>query len=58
MYRDGNGIVFSQLENLKLYICDENWSKLLVHLLNDSPNLQILTLEVDNVSVSLSTTLR
>ncbi|XP_020865818.1 putative FBD-associated F-box protein At5g56700 isoform X2 [Arabidopsis lyrata subsp. lyrata] len=47
-----DGIVFSQLENLKVYICSENWSKLLVHLLKDSPQLRILDLEVDNVSWS------
>ncbi|CAE6244146.1 unnamed protein product [Arabidopsis arenosa] len=41
-----DGIVFSQLENLKVYICSENWSKLLVHLLKDSPHLRILDLEV------------
>ncbi|CAL9243860.1 unnamed protein product [Arabidopsis halleri] len=47
-----DGIVFSQLENLKVYICSENWSKLLVHLLKDSPHLRILDLEVYNVSFS------
>ncbi|CAL9236902.1 unnamed protein product [Arabidopsis halleri] len=42
VHRDG--IVFSQLEDLKLYICSPNWSKLLVHMLKHSPNLQILNL--------------
>ncbi|XP_019092401.1 PREDICTED: putative FBD-associated F-box protein At5g56700 [Camelina sativa] len=44
VYPDGI-IVFSQLETLKLYICSENWSMLLVHLLKDSPNLRVLDLE-------------
>ncbi|XP_020872402.1 putative FBD-associated F-box protein At5g56700 isoform X2 [Arabidopsis lyrata subsp. lyrata] len=57
VHRDG--IVFSQLEDLKLYIRSDNWSKLLVHLLKHSPNLQILNLLLDYpVSVSSSTTLR
>ncbi|CAE6244126.1 unnamed protein product [Arabidopsis arenosa] len=40
-------IFFSQLENLKVYICSKNWSKLLVHLLKGSPHLRILDLEAD-----------
>ncbi|CAL9223988.1 unnamed protein product [Arabidopsis halleri] len=46
VHRDG--IVFSQLEDLKLYIHSDNWSKLLVHLLKHSPNLQILNLLLDD----------
>ncbi|KAG7548755.1 F-box domain [Arabidopsis suecica] len=46
VHRDG--IVFSQLEDLKLYICSPNWSKLLVHMLKHSPNLQILNLLLDD----------
>ncbi|XP_019087654.1 PREDICTED: putative FBD-associated F-box protein At5g56700 [Camelina sativa] len=48
VYREG--IVFSQLEKLELFICNDDWSKLLVQLLKDSPNLQILSLIVDDVS--------
>ncbi|KAG7544089.1 F-box-like domain superfamily [Arabidopsis thaliana x Arabidopsis arenosa] len=47
VHRDG--IVFSQLEDLKLYIRSDNWSKLLVHLLKHSPNLQILNLLLDDL---------
>ncbi|XP_010465875.1 PREDICTED: putative FBD-associated F-box protein At5g56700 [Camelina sativa] len=43
-----DGIVFSQLETLELYICSQNWSKLLVNLLKDSPNLRVLHLVVDH----------
>ncbi|CAA7059618.1 unnamed protein product [Microthlaspi erraticum] len=46
MYRDG--IVFARLEHLKLTIRKENWSELLVRLLNDSPKLRILDLSVFN----------
>ncbi|XP_019087811.1 PREDICTED: putative FBD-associated F-box protein At5g56700 [Camelina sativa] len=46
VYRDG--IVFKQLKKLKLRICSENWSKLLVQLLKDSPNLKILNLLLDD----------
>ncbi|CAA7045375.1 unnamed protein product [Microthlaspi erraticum] len=38
----GEGIVFNQLQHLKLCSCDPNWSILLVRLLNDSPNLREL----------------
>ncbi|EFH40734.1 hypothetical protein ARALYDRAFT_495760, partial [Arabidopsis lyrata subsp. lyrata] len=43
-----NGIVFNRLENLKLCICNDDWSKLLVQLLKDSPNLRVLNLLVDD----------
>ncbi|CAA7047961.1 unnamed protein product [Microthlaspi erraticum] len=42
-----SGIVFSQLEHLKLCICSDNWSKLLVWLLRKSPKLRVLNLYVD-----------
>ncbi|EOA12667.1 hypothetical protein CARUB_v10027781mg [Capsella rubella] len=48
VYRDG--IVFGQLEKLELHICDDDWSKLLVQLLKDSPKLQVLSLIVDSKS--------
>ncbi|CAA7047962.1 unnamed protein product [Microthlaspi erraticum] len=38
------GIVFDQLEHLKLCIYKTNWSKLLVWLLGNSPNLRVLKL--------------
>ncbi|CAA7047970.1 unnamed protein product [Microthlaspi erraticum] len=44
---DRAGIVFSQLEHLKLCICRENWSKLLLWLLRNSPKLRVLNLFVD-----------
>ncbi|CDY22940.1 BnaA01g18780D [Brassica napus] len=45
LYREG--IVFSQLRRLKLCSCTINWSKLLVRLLKDSPNLQELEIHLD-----------
>lgn len=48
LYREG--IVFSQLRHLKLCSCTINWSKLLVRLLNDSPNLQELEIHLTDVS--------
>jgi len=48
VYRDG--IVFNRLENLKLCICNGDWSKLLIQFLKDSPNLRVLNLLVDDVS--------
>ena len=48
LYREG--IVFSQLRRLKLCSCTINWSKLLVRLLKDSPNLQELEIHLDDVS--------
>ncbi|CAH2070246.1 unnamed protein product [Thlaspi arvense] len=44
MYRAGT--VFDQLEYLKLNAFKNDWSKLLVRLLNASPNLRALTLSV------------
>ncbi|CAA7015583.1 unnamed protein product [Microthlaspi erraticum] len=41
-----DGIVFHQLEHLKLTICEDYWSKLLVRLLSDSPKLRVLNLDV------------
>ncbi|CAA7047959.1 unnamed protein product [Microthlaspi erraticum] len=41
------GIVFSQLEHLKLCICSENWSTLLLWLLGISPKLRVLNVYVD-----------
>ncbi|XP_020890802.1 putative FBD-associated F-box protein At5g56700 [Arabidopsis lyrata subsp. lyrata] len=38
------GIVFKQLEYLRLHICNDDWSKLLVQLLQDSPKLLILNI--------------
>ncbi|CAH8279913.1 unnamed protein product [Arabidopsis lyrata] len=43
-----DGIVFNQLEKLELCIWNDDWSKLLVQLLKDSPKLQILNLIVDD----------
>ena len=48
LYREG--IVLSQLRRLKLCSCTINWSKLLVMLLKDSPNLQELEIHLDGVS--------
>ncbi|VYS62741.1 unnamed protein product [Arabidopsis thaliana] len=42
-----DGIVFNQLENLKLCPCDSNWSKLFVRLLKDSPNLRELEVSLN-----------
>lgn len=36
------GIVFNQLEHLKICSCDSDWSILLARLLKDSPNLREL----------------
>ncbi|KAG7616046.1 F-box domain [Arabidopsis thaliana x Arabidopsis arenosa] len=44
-----DGIVFNQLENLKLCPCDSNWSKLFVRLLKDSPNLRELEVSLNEV---------
>ncbi|KFK24547.1 hypothetical protein AALP_AAs47338U000100, partial [Arabis alpina] len=43
-----SGIVFNQLEHLKLCICNDYWSKLLVRLLQDSPKLRVLNLYLDD----------
>ncbi|EOA27246.1 hypothetical protein CARUB_v10023365mg [Capsella rubella] len=43
-----NGIVFNQLQHLKLHIYCDNWSKLLVRMLEDSPKLRVLKLLVDD----------
>ncbi|KAL9814551.1 putative FBD-associated F-box protein [Arabidopsis thaliana] len=51
VYRDG--IVFNRLENLKLCICNGDWSKLLIQFLKDSPNLRVLNLLVDDYPSSL-----
>ncbi|CAH2079096.1 unnamed protein product, partial [Thlaspi arvense] len=40
LYRDG--IVFNQLQHLKICSCDSVWSKLLLRILKDSPNLREL----------------
>ncbi|AEE83548.1 FBD, F-box/LRR protein [Arabidopsis thaliana] len=42
-----DGIVFNQLENLKLCPCDSNWSKLFVRLLKYSPNLRELEVSLN-----------
>ncbi|XP_020873022.1 putative F-box/LRR-repeat protein At4g15060 isoform X1 [Arabidopsis lyrata subsp. lyrata] len=42
------GIVFNQLENLKLCPCDANWSKLLVRFLENSPNLRELEIDLND----------
>nr|ABE65865.1 F-box family protein [Arabidopsis thaliana] len=42
-----NGIYFNQLEHLNLHIYRDNWSKLLVRLLEDSPKLRVLKIVVD-----------
>lgn len=44
------GIIFSQLHHLRLCSCTINWSKLLVRLLKDSPNLQKLEIHLNDVS--------
>ncbi|CAH2061129.1 unnamed protein product, partial [Thlaspi arvense] len=44
LYHDG--IFFSQLEHLKLCIRFDYWSKLLFRLLQDSPKLRVLKLEI------------
>ncbi|EOA18082.1 hypothetical protein CARUB_v10006534mg, partial [Capsella rubella] len=41
------GIVFNQLKHLRLCQCGKNWSKLLLRLLNDSPNLRELNIFQD-----------
>ncbi|CAH2069711.1 unnamed protein product [Thlaspi arvense] len=43
-----SGIVFNRLEYLKLCICNDNWSKLLVWLLRNSPKLRVLNLYVES----------
>ncbi|CAA7047964.1 unnamed protein product [Microthlaspi erraticum] len=43
----GAGIVFSQLEHLKICIFSKNWSKMLLWLLRNSPKLRVLNLYVD-----------
>ncbi|KAL1195187.1 putative FBD-associated F-box protein [Cardamine amara subsp. amara] len=45
------GIVFNQLEQFKLTISSDGWSKLIVRLLKDSPNLRVLNLDTDNIEV-------
>ncbi|CAA7062551.1 unnamed protein product [Microthlaspi erraticum] len=40
------GVVFNQLEHLKLGLCNDYWSMLLVRLLKDSPKLRVLSLYV------------
>ncbi|KAL1220636.1 putative F-box/LRR-repeat protein [Cardamine amara subsp. amara] len=42
------GIVFNHLEHLKLCPCHSNWSKLLVRLLKDSPNLRELEVSLND----------
>ncbi|CAA7055573.1 unnamed protein product [Microthlaspi erraticum] len=42
----GEGFVFNQLQNLKLFLCKSNVSSLLVQLLKDSPKLRSLDLFV------------
>ncbi|CAL9225429.1 unnamed protein product [Arabidopsis halleri] len=42
------GIVFNQLENLKLCPCDANWSKLLARFLENSPNLRVLDIDLND----------
>ncbi|KAF8113494.1 hypothetical protein N665_0049s0010 [Sinapis alba] len=42
----GAGIIFNQLEHLKLSICSNYWSKLIIRFLKDSPNLRVLNLKV------------
>ncbi|CAL9244384.1 unnamed protein product [Arabidopsis halleri] len=46
VYRDG--IVFDQLEQLKLCIYSDYWSTLLLWLLKNSPKLRVLNLYVDS----------
>lgn len=41
------GTVFHQLEDLKLCILREDWSKVLVWLLRNSPKLRVLNLYTD-----------
>ncbi|KAG7572580.1 F-box domain [Arabidopsis suecica] len=43
-----NGIYFNQLEHLNLHIYRDNWSKLLVRLLEDSLKLRVLKLVVED----------
>ncbi|CAA7053264.1 unnamed protein product [Microthlaspi erraticum] len=40
------GIVFNQLEHLKLDVCNDYWSKFLIWLLGNSPKLRVLILYV------------
>ncbi|KAG7538682.1 F-box domain [Arabidopsis suecica] len=42
------GIVFNQLEQVKLSICNDYWSKLVIWLLKNSPKLRVLNLYVDS----------
>ncbi|KAF8085174.1 hypothetical protein N665_0677s0004 [Sinapis alba] len=39
---EGAGIIFNQLEHLKLSICSNYWSKLIFRLLKDSPNMRVV----------------
>lgn len=52
----GAGIIFDQLEHLKMSIRSNYWSKLLFRLLKDSPSLRVLNLKVA-VSFFISLTL-
>ncbi|CAA0411111.1 unnamed protein product [Arabidopsis thaliana] len=47
-YKCRAGIVFKQLEQLELSICSDNWTKLVIWLLQNSPNLRVLNLDADS----------
>jgi len=46
----GDGIVFNQLEHLKLCICKDDSSNVLAQFLKDSPNLKVLVISQLDVS--------
>lgn len=46
----GDGIVFDQLEHLKLCICKDDSSNVLARFLKDSPNLRVLVISQLDVS--------
>ncbi|KAL1195215.1 putative F-box/FBD/LRR-repeat protein [Cardamine amara subsp. amara] len=45
-----DGIIFTQLEHLKLCTCNKYWSEVLVQLLKDSPTLRVLELYINQHS--------
>ncbi|KAF2555346.1 hypothetical protein F2Q68_00016012 [Brassica cretica] len=51
----GDGIVFNQLEHLKLCICKDDSSNVLAQFLKDSPNLRVLVISQQDLHADLKT---
>ncbi|WZZ59916.1 hypothetical protein YC2023_060023 [Brassica napus] len=51
----GDGIVFDQLEHLKLCICKDDSSNVLAQFLKDSPNLRVLVISQLDLHADLKT---